>query len=136
MCGSLDKHKNEFSVGFVYEIHSDYLTLREIGTNNICNYYTESFIKLNKDIFGYELLEGEQYKIYHKVLKAISQASYGARFKSISFKDHICTVQIRRAFEPTSYFQVTFKYNSKTTIKSILKLIMLEEQRIQREELK
>ena len=29
---------NEFSVGFVYEIHSDYLTLREIGTNNICNY--------------------------------------------------------------------------------------------------
>ena len=61
---------NDFVVGFVDHVESDCVVIREIGSNRLCNYYNESFSVINKEKLGYEILEGVQYKIYQKVIKA------------------------------------------------------------------
>lgn len=115
---------NDFMVGFVDSIKSDCVVIREIGSDKLCNYYNESFSVINKDNLGYEILEGLQYEIYHKVLKAFSQyASYCSRFKSISFENGVCKVLARIMFSDDTEFEIEFKYNSKTSIKSIGKLL-------------
>lgn len=82
-------------------------------------------MRIDKTLLGYEILEGTQYLTYQKALKAFSNSdkSYTYMFKSISFDDDICTVEARKAFSNDAVFSIKFKYNSKTTIKSILALI-------------
>lgn len=116
---------NDFIVGFVDHVEKDCVVIREIGSNRLCAYYNELFSKINKEKLGYEALEGLQYKTYQKVLKAFSEyADYNTKFKSISFKENNCTIQARTIFKDDIRFQVTFHYNSKTTIKSIGKLLV------------
>jgi len=118
-------YPNDFIVGFIEELKDDYIVIREIGSKKLCNYYNESFTKINKDKLGYEILEGLQYEIYQKVLKAFDKyTSYGTRFKNISFNnDNKCTVQAREMFSNDIKFEIEFTYNNKTTIKSIGKLL-------------
>lgn len=116
-------HPNDFCVGFVEEQKENYTIIREIGSDKLCEYYNESFTRINKDILGYEILEGVQYQIYQKVLKAFSGANYCTRFKSIRFDGNMCYVESRMMFEDETTFEISFNYNSKTTIKEILKLI-------------
>ena len=66
-------YPNDFVVGFVNEVKDDCVVIREIGSERLCNYYNESFNKINKKYLGYEILEGIQYKIYQKVLKAFEE---------------------------------------------------------------
>lgn len=115
---------NDFVVGIVDHIENDYMVIREIGSNRLCNYYNESFSVINKEKLGYEILEGVQYKIYQKAIKAFSgYTSYHTRFRSISFDGNMCTVQARKSFENDLFFEVSFPFNSKTTIASIGKLL-------------
>jgi len=117
---------NDFMVGFVdhEDKANDCVVVREIGTDNLCNYSNESFSIINKEKLGYEVLEGLQYKTYQKVLKAFSDyTGYCTRFKSISFDGNKCIVQAREMFSNDIYFEVEFTYNSKTTIKSIGSLL-------------
>lgn len=117
-------YPNAFMVGFIEELKDDYTVIREIGSKKLCNYYNESFTKINKDKLGYEALEGIQYEIYQKVLKAFSKyASYGTRFKSIVFENNLCKIQSRKMFSGDTAFEIEFDYDSKTTIKSIGKLL-------------
>lgn len=120
---------NDFIVGYVEEIQTDCVVIREIGSKRLCNYYNESFMRIDKSLLGNEILEGTQYLTYQKVLKAFSNSdkSYTYRFKSISFEDDICTVEARKVFSNDAVFSIKFKYNSKTTIKSIVALINKEE---------
>lgn len=121
-------YPNDFIVGFIHEIKTDCIVIREIGSDRLCNYYNEMFTKINKDKLGYEALEGIQYKTYYKVLKAFSDyASYATKFKSISFDGNMCTVQSRIMFADEVKYEIQFKYDSKTTIKSIGKLIKEKE---------
>lgn len=120
-------YPNDFSVGFVEELKDDCTVIREIGSNKLCNYYNESFTRINKEHLGYEILEGVQYEIYRKVLKAFEYTGYCTRFKSISFKDKECTVLARKSFSNETYFEVSFPFNSKTSIKSIGKLLESKE---------
>lgn len=120
---------NDFIVGYVDEIQKDCVVIREIGSKRLCNYYNESFMRIDKTLLGNEILEGTQYLTYQKVLKAFSNSdkSYTYRFKSISFDDDICTVEARKVFSNDAVFSIQFKYNSKTPIKSITALINNEE---------
>lgn len=121
-------YPNDFIVGFIHEIKPDCIVIREIGSDRLCNYYNETFTKINKDNLGYEILEGVQYKTYHKVLKAFSDyTGYATRFKSISFDGNMCIVQSRIMFSDEAKYEIKFKYDSKTTIKSIGKLIKEKE---------
>lgn len=115
---------NEFMVGFVHEVKDDCVVIREIGSKNLCSYYNEAFSIINKDKLGYEILEGVQYKTYRKVLKAFSHyARYSSRFRSIEFSDDTCTVTSRRIFENDKSGEISFKYNSRTKISDIGKLL-------------
>ena len=117
-------HINDFVIGFVDHVESDCVVIREIGSNRLCNYHNESFSVINKEKLGYEILEGVQYKIYQKTIKAFEKyTKYYTRFKSVRFDGNMCTVQARKAFENDLYFEVSFPFNSKTTIVSIGKLL-------------
>lgn len=115
---------NEFMVGFVHEVKDDCIVIREIGSEKLCNYYNEAFSVINKDKLGYEILEGVQYKTYRKVLEAFSEYTrYSTRFRSIEFSDDTCTVTSRRIFENDKSGEISFKYNSRTKISDIGKLL-------------
>lgn len=115
---------NDFVVGFVNDVKDDCVVIREIGSKRLCNYYNESFTRINKKYLGYEILEGIQYKIYQKVLKAFEKYTrYYTRFKSIIFDKNICTVQSREAFKDDLFFEVSFSFNDKTTIKEIGRIL-------------
>ena len=119
-------HINPFCVGYVEDVNEKdgYVLIREIGSTKLCKYYNESFICLNKDKLGYEILEGTQYITYQKVLKAFDYTGYYVRFMSISFDKNICTVKAREAYENDEIFSISFKYNSKTSIKSIADMLI------------
>lgn len=112
-------HPNDFSVGFVHEVKEECVVIRKIGSEKLCNYYNENFTKINKERLGYEILEGLQYKIYQKVLKAFEYTDYRTRFKSISFDGNRCTVQARTMFKDDLLFEVDFEFDKKTTIAEI-----------------
>lgn len=112
---------NKFTIGFMD--HFDYEkgchVIREIGSDRLCDYYNERFSVIKKEHLGFEILEGVQYKTYQKVLKAFEYTGYATRFKDISFEGEKCTVQGRIMFENDPIFEITFKYDKKTTIKQI-----------------
>jgi hypothetical protein len=117
---------NDFMVGFVEEVDKENqcVVIREIGSKKLCRYYNEWFTVINKKEIGYEYLEGVQYKTYIKVLKAFSKyAEYGTKFKSISFEGNVCTIQSRQMHSNDLENEWSFKYDSKTTIKSIGEII-------------
>lgn len=117
-------YPNDFCVGFVDSVHENKVVIREIGSERLCDYYNESFTKINKEKLGYEILEGIQYKIYNKVLEAFSKyTGYCTRFHSIEFKGRKCSVNARRVFENEIIGTIEFEFNSKTTIKFIGNLL-------------
>lgn len=116
---------NEFIVGFVHQvISSDRVIIREIGSNRLCDYKNESFRRIDKDLLGYEILEGVQYEIYRKVLKAFFKSKrLGICFQSINFDGNVCRVEARKRFSDETMCTITFKYNKNTSIKSIVELL-------------
>lgn len=116
-------YPNDFSVGFVHEVKEDYVVIRKIGSDKLCNYYNETFTKINTEKLGYEILEGLQYKIYQKVCKAFEYTNYCTRFKSLSFDGNKCTVQSRTMFENDLLFEVSFEFDEKTSIAQIGKIL-------------
>lgn len=116
---------NEWMVGYVHEVKKDCVVIREIGSDRLCNYHNESFMRIDKEILGYEILEGIQYQIFKKVEKAFAETdySYTFRFKDISFQGDTCIVEGRRAFKNETVFSIEFCYDSETTIESITELL-------------
>lgn len=126
---------NDFSVGFVSSVETNYVVIREIGSNRLCNYYNEGFVKINKAPLGYQILEGMQYQIYEKVEKAFHKYILSnVFFKSIVFSESDCTVQARKPFKDETYFTVTFPYSSRTTIKQIGKILTTADAQTKAEE--
>lgn len=119
---------NDFIVGFVDHLEENCVVIREIGSNRLCNYYNEAFTVINKEKLGYEVLEGLQYKIYQKVLKAFEKyTGHSTKFKNIDFNEGMCIVQAREIFKTDLFFEISFPFNSKTTISSIGKLLKEKE---------
>lgn len=121
--GATSIYPNDYSVGFVHEVKENYVVIRKIGSEKLCNYYNEGFYKINKEKLGFEILEGLQYKIYQKVLKAFEYTNYCTRFKGISFNGDKCTVQARTMFKNDLVFEVSFAFDKKTTVESIGNLL-------------
>lgn len=121
---------NDYLVGFVHEPPDKYGTvvIREIGTQRLCNYGNESFMRIDKDLLGYELYEGVQYQTVRKVEKAFAAAdhSYTVRFGGLEFDGNICKVKARKVFSDEIIFCFDFPYNQKTSIKSITERINRE----------
>lgn len=119
---------NEFMVGFVERVEQNYVVIRELGSKRLCNYYNEGFTKINKKQLGYEILEGTQYQIYQKVLKAFKKyISSPTRFKSLCFDGNMCVVEGRKKFDDETAFKVSFPYSGKTSIKTIGEILVASE---------
>ena len=113
---------HDFKVGYVVnKVSNSEMTLREIGSKKTCNISNEMFYKIDKDLLSdVYLLEGQQYKTYQKVSKAIANVDgYIQRFHSIYFEDKKCIVNLRKMFTNDISNTFTFEYHSKTTIKEI-----------------
>ena len=121
---------NDYLVGFVHEPpdKNGMVVIREIGSDRLCNYGNESFMRLPKHLLGYELLEGVQYKVFRKVEKAFaaSDHSYVVRFGGLEYEGNICKVKARKVFSDDILFTFEFHYNSETSIKSITDIINKE----------
>jgi len=123
--GGMSKYK----IGFYIKDIPDGGLIREIGTNNQCNYTNEQFIPI-RNLDEIDTLEGDRYQFYIKVLKAFKKGDlYIYRYGGIDFKDdNIATIYIREAFgglstEGSQPFSVKIKWDKKTTIKSILEIM-------------
>lgn len=112
---------NEWMVGYVHEVKKDCVVIREIGSDRLCNYSNETFMRIDKEILGFEILEGVQYQTYKKVERAFAESdfSYTFRFKDISFQSDTCRVEGRRSFKNETVFSTVFCYDSETTIEYI-----------------
>lgn len=114
---------NEWMVGFVHEVKPDCVVIREIGSDRLCDYRNEAFFRIDKEILGHEILEGDQYKTYRKVLTAFGETIY--KFKSISFNGDTCTVEGRRIFSSEAVFTFSFHDHSSKKVEEIV--TMMEE---------
>lgn len=52
------------------------------------------------------------------------------RFHSISFDKNMCTVSARKCFSDETLYTVSFKYNKKTTVKSIVEILNKEGEKV------
>lgn len=113
---------HDYTVGYVVSKKSDSeMVVREIGSKKTCNISNEMFYRIDRSrLSDVYLLEGQQYKTYIKVSKAVSNVDgYIQRFHSIDFEDNKCTVNLRKMFTNDISKSFSFEYNSKTTIKEI-----------------
>lgn len=113
---------NNFMVGFFEKQIGDTYYIREIGTDRVTKYINEIFYKVPKDFIGFEVLEGIQYQIYRKCLKATTLCKYPIMFHKIEFSpdSKTCYLYVRRKFSGDTLFFICFHYTTKTTIKSIV----------------
>lgn len=121
---------NEFSVGFVDEVIDNTTTvIREIGTDRLCKYSNEQFLRIDTSIIGYEILEGIQYELYKKAREAFSYTVLH-RFCNISFTENVCILSGRKMFETQPSITVQFEYDINTSVEYIAELLVAEEKKI------
>lgn len=118
---------NDFLVGFVHEPpdRNGTVVIREIGSNRLCNYGNEMFMRIPKDLIGEEIYEGLQYQTVVKARKAFAKAAYPytVRYAGCEFTDHFVLIKGRKVFSEEIVVSFSMPYSSKTSIKSIVKRI-------------
>lgn len=118
---------SEWKIGFYVEKLSDAYggaVIREIGGNLLCNYSNESFVPI-VGLHKTDLLEGDQYLTYQKVLAAFRRGDeYCYRFGGVDFEGSEMLVWIREVFggmgRDSTPFSVRMKWDKRSTIKQIL----------------
>lgn len=124
---------SDVSIGFVHEVISgDRCIIREIGSNKLCDYGNERFTPI-VGLSEIDLLEGEKYEFYRKVLKAFARGDeYWYRFGGLHFDGEDAVIWIREPFggyiqyreHGSEPFSVSMKWNKNTTIKAILQAMI------------
>lgn len=123
---------HEYTIGFyVAPLSSDLggAVIREIGSERLCDYTNEMFEPI-VGLTPIQLLEGERYQVYQKVLKAFRKGSeWSYRFSSVDFHDDsTLTIWVREAFGGrlghknvnSLPFAVKIPWSKKTNVKAIL----------------
>jgi len=128
---SYGMQQNPHLVSFVEGPHpndSSGLALRAIGTNDICNYGNESFIRIS-GIPERLLWEGSKHEFAQKLSKAFRNLDdYGHRFRGLEFReDGIASVFVGEVFGgslsktgQTKPYEIKIKFTKRTTIKNII----------------
>jgi len=126
--------QNPWLISFVHEQgipHDPHgLCLRAIGTDKLCNYGNESYVRV-VGIHEKFLWEGDKQSAATKIHKALrSLLNYGHRFRGIEFDKEntgIAYVYIGEVFggglgkQATKPYKLTVSFTKKTTIKAIAK---------------
>lgn len=109
-------------IGIYVRPITDGAIIKEIGTGNSVHLYTyknERFIPIY-NLSKFDMLEGDQYKFYIKVLKAIAQKNINTHsLDSLDFDEG--TVKIKFEHSNQNGIKIiTMKWNKRTTIKAII----------------
>lgn len=122
---------HDWTIGYLVEKGEGFCdkpwVIKELVGERLCNISNDSFYKIPIEIPQSIALCGKQRVIYEKCLKAMNHY-YMTKFKDLEFDGNICTLNTRKSFSNDLYYSVSFPYNSKTTIKSIVALIETKEQ--------
>jgi hypothetical protein len=121
---------SEWKIGFYHQELCDGAVIREIGTGRLCNYTNESFVPI-RGMSRIDLLEGEDYQFYRRVLLAFGKGrEYNYRFSNIVFHEGgLVSVFVREAFGgfrrdcESIPFEIKFEWNKKMTVKRILEVL-------------
>lgn len=118
---------SEWTVAWVEKVYSpDNVLVREIGSNRLCNYENGRFIRI-AGMRTEKVVDGGQYKFYEKLDRALEIADdFHHRLVSVEFPDkRTCRVSMMNRYGRLSSHQYAFdiNFNSKTTIKQIVKLL-------------
>lgn len=101
------------------------LLLRAIGTDKLCDYSNESFIRI-KGIQARLLWEGEQYQFLLKLYRALSKiGNYMHVFRGLEFPEpRLAVVYIGERWggmnKPTKPYTVEFRFTKRTSVKTII----------------
>ncbi|MFC8685979.1 hypothetical protein [Brevibacillus porteri] len=123
MCATIRDTKYKF--GYITKIISQtHMEIREIGSNSICSISNERFYPI-RGMRKLDLLEGKEYTLFCKVMKAIHKADeYMYRFNDINFESNdVAVVSFRKKWTDLTEFHpliVKINYDNKTSIKQIL----------------
>ncbi len=113
---------NPWFIGFLEEAKGNgNWIIRDIATNQLCNYSNESFVKIS-GLHKTQLWCGHERELYRKVRKAIGKLDYSTRYKDLDINGKEATVRLRDIFKNESKYIITFHWNTKTTIKSLVRL--------------
>lgn len=116
---------NDFMIGYYVCSHGNYSSIiREIGTNRECKYGNENFVPIH-GLHEPDLLDREKRKIYEKVRKADTKIynKYYRYIDNIKVTDTNVSFSVILPATQEKLFNCDFKYNSRTTIKSIVKRV-------------
>lgn len=127
---SIGRQQNKWLISFVEGPHgkgdSSGLALRAVGTNDLCDYGNESFMRIT-GIPERFLWEGDKHQFSLKLQKALRNFdSWGHRFRGLEFPEPgVAHVFIGEVFggigRDTKPYRIDIKFDKKTTIKSIMK---------------
>ncbi len=123
---------SSWKIGFYVEPLGDTLggaVIRDIGSARLCNYSNEEFTPI-VGLTKTQLLEGDAYKMYAKVLQAFRKGGeYSYRFGGVDFhEDATVTIWVREVFggrlsnrdADSQPFAVKMPWTKKTSVKAIL----------------
>ena len=114
-----------WKVGFYHQkLDGSRALIREIGSDALCDYGNESFLPI-VGLSPTDLLEGERYKIYLKVLGAFRKGDeYVYRFGGLDFEGEEIIIWVREVFggfgKDSKPFSIRMKWNKRTSVKAIL----------------
>lgn len=117
---------HDHTIGWVHEIYDEnHLSIREIGTNRLCDYSNEFFVVI-RGLYPNRIFDGDEYVFYKKVWKALYKLDeYIHRFYRLDIHDHDAIIWIREKWgslgkkRSVPYF-IHIHWNNKTTIKYIM----------------
>lgn len=115
----------DFKIGFVVRrLGCGRFLIREIGSNRTCDYSNERFIPI-RGLSKIDLLEGDKYQFYLKVLKAFARGDdLWHRYGGVEIEDGKAVIWVRERYgglkTPTKPYPVTMTWTPKTSIKAIL----------------
>ena len=118
---------SDWKIGFVVRrIEYGRCLIREIGSDRTCDYSNERFIPI-RGLSPTELLEGDDYQFYLKVLKAFDRGDeFWHRFGGVDITGRHATILVRERYGGIKYksgtkpFPIEMDWTPKTTIKAIL----------------
>lgn len=120
---------NNWKIAWVEEVISPtFCVLREIGSNRLCDYANEKFIRI-VGMRPRTLLEMDEYIFDQKVLKAFQRGKeYSYRYGGVDFLGNkTARIWIREVFGGirgnSQPFSFNMKWNKKTSIKYILEMM-------------
>ncbi|MCY1169391.1 hypothetical protein D9M73_94190 [compost metagenome] len=116
---------DQWKIGFYEEDRGEVHVIRDLCTDQLCDYGNERFIPI-VGLSPTDLLTGARRVLYEKVLRAFSIGDeYSYRFGGIQVQGSTATITVREVFggiggQPSTPFDIEIRWHPKTTVKSIL----------------